>query len=507
MSKQLEVLNNNYESEEIFSKSDDFNQLGDQDFSNLNRENYLPQFYAQRTSQEGDQAINDFLRGDNGFEQNQFLTQYNYNDQYNNDYTLNEGNHDEQKNTQTCQNNNTQQNQQYVQVQQSIPQSNKNSSYTASTCDYQSSDYLNQSLSESSHSNYQANTFRPANNLSSNLKNQNYQFNSNSYQNQHQNANNFNHTNYGSSPEHFSENSTFGHTPQYVTEYNSNQNSNGIDDEDADQDEGIDKNSLNQGGSKIKKNIAKKKYEPLYDNNQVYRYEDDPIEYKKARKRIQNRQSARKVRNIKKNQTENLEMNVDQLKQENQDLKVQVANLSAQNKRLLDEVEYFRRMYGNIIQNYHQENNNSNEINGGEYKNGQEYSSKIIKNTPNQEGMLPFTRERVTTKPPYGQNQQLFILVVISCILVMSYSSTSYENQIQSKVNAFLSISEMRNITKTFQLESQIKQIVQDTVYYDSWKIIGWTLAIIAYLTYATLTIYKNFKSKFSFNKNKQKSN
>ncbi|KAL4479924.1 hypothetical protein ABPG74_020440 [Tetrahymena malaccensis] len=501
MSKQQEVLNYNYESEEIFSKSDDFNHLGDQDFSNLNKEGYPPQFYAQRISQEDVQALNDFVRGDNGFEQNQFLTQYNYNEQYNNDYAANDVNPDQQKNYQLSQNNDPQQNQQYVQLQSgAVPQNNKNtSSYTASTCDYMSSDYYNQSLSESSHSNYQSNSFRPTYNISQNQKNQNYQFNSNPYQSQHQNATNFNQINYGSSPEHFSENSTLGHTPQYVTEYNSNQNSNGIDDEEANQEEGIDKYSLNQAGSKIKKNIAKKKYEPLYDNNQVFRYEDDPIEYKKARKRIQNRQSARKVRSIKKNQTENLEMNVDQLKQENQDLKVQVANLSAQNKRLLDEVEYLRRINGNIIQNYHQENNNSNQIKGN--------TSITDRNVANQEGMLPTTRERVSTKPPYGQNQQLFILVIISCVLVMSYSSTSYENQIQSKVNAFFSINEIKNITKTIQLEGQIKQIVQDTVFYDSWKIIGWTLAIIAYLTYATLTIYNNFKSKFSFNKNKQKSN
>ncbi|EAS03556.2 bZIP transcription factor (macronuclear) [Tetrahymena thermophila SB210] len=507
MSNQQDILNNNCESEEVFSKSDDFNHFGDQDFSNLNREDYPPQFYAQRISQEGDQAINDFIRGDIGYDQNQFLTQYNYSDQYNNNYAASEVNPDNQKNILSGQNNTIQQNQQYVQAQQFVPQNNKNSSYTASTCDYMSSDYCNQSQSESSHSNYQANSFRPTNSLPQNQKNQYYQFNSNSHQSQHQNATNINQVNYGSSPEHFSENSTQGHTPYYVTEYNSNQNSNGIDDEDAEQEEGIDKNSLNQTGLKIKKNIAKKKYEPLYDNNQVYRYEDDPLEYKKARKRIQNRQSARKVRSIKKNQTENLEMNVDQLKQENQDLKVQVANLSAQNKRLLDEVEYFRRMYGNIIQNYHQENNNSNEINGNEDKNGQEYTTKIIRNNRNHEGMLPTTRERINVKTPYGQNQQLFILVVISCILVMSYSSTSYENQIQSKVNAFLSISEIKNITKTVQLESEIKQIVQDTVFYDSWKIIGWTLAIIAYLTYATLTIYKNFKSKFYFNKNKQKDN
>ena len=38
-----------------------------------------------------------------------------------------------------------------------------------------------------------------------------------------------------------------------------------------------------------KTKTIKKKYEPIQDCNKVYRYEDDPEEYKRARKKVQNR--------------------------------------------------------------------------------------------------------------------------------------------------------------------------------------------------------------------------
>jgi hypothetical protein len=54
----------------------------------------------------------------------------------------------------------------------------------------------------------------------------------------------------------------------------------------------------------VKKQI-KKYYEPLIDGKMVFRYEDDPEEYKKARKRLQNRESATRVRARKKDRVEN----------------------------------------------------------------------------------------------------------------------------------------------------------------------------------------------------------
>lgn len=63
--------------------------------------------------------------------------------------------------------------------------------------------------------------------------------------------------------------------------------------------------------------LIRKKYDPIRDGDRVIRFEDNPAEYRKARKyvifklrKIQNRISATKVRGRKKNQMEELETEV-----------------------------------------------------------------------------------------------------------------------------------------------------------------------------------------------------
>lgn len=53
----------------------------------------------------------------------------------------------------------------------------------------------------------------------------------------------------------------------------------------------------------------KKEYlqDAIIDKNGAYSYLDDPLEYKKARKRLQNRESAVRSRQRKKNYQEELE--------------------------------------------------------------------------------------------------------------------------------------------------------------------------------------------------------
>ena len=64
---------------------------------------------------------------------------------------------------------------------------------------------------------------------------------------------------------------------------------------------------------KKKKIISKIKYENLFENNIIYRYEDNPEEYKRVRKRIQNRHSATRVRSRKKNNEESQNNEIDLL--------------------------------------------------------------------------------------------------------------------------------------------------------------------------------------------------
>jgi len=73
----------------------------------------------------------------------------------------------------------------------------------------------------------------------------------------------------------------------------------------------------------------KKQYlqDAIVDKNGAYTYLDDPIEYKKARKRLQNRESAVRSRHRKKTYQETLEKQID-------DLALLNRRVSGQNKHL-----------------------------------------------------------------------------------------------------------------------------------------------------------------------------
>ena len=62
--------------------------------------------------------------------------------------------------------------------------------------------------------------------------------------------------------------------------------------------------------------IKKKEYlqDAIIDKNGAYSYLDDPLEYKKARKRLQNRESAVRSRQRKKNYQEVLEKQIEEQK-------------------------------------------------------------------------------------------------------------------------------------------------------------------------------------------------
>ena len=64
----------------------------------------------------------------------------------------------------------------------------------------------------------------------------------------------------------------------------------------------------------------KKQYlqDAIHDKNGNYSYLNDPIEYKKARKRLQNRESAVRSRHRKKTYQETLEKQIDDLAELNE---------------------------------------------------------------------------------------------------------------------------------------------------------------------------------------------
>jgi len=115
-------------------------------------------------------------------------------------------------------------------------------------------------------------------------------------------------------------------------------------------------------GSKVPPIVRKgirKYYEPILDNGMVYNYEDDPNEYRKARKRIQNRESATRVRNRKKNHVEILEDEINDMKKSYNELQRENNMLLAENQSLRQKLSFFEKAVAKNNQ-AHQMNMNPN---------------------------------------------------------------------------------------------------------------------------------------------------
>ncbi|CAD8082006.1 unnamed protein product [Paramecium primaurelia] len=109
-------------------------------------------------------------------------------------------------------------------------------------------------------------------------------------------------------------------------------------------DSGMSSDDTHQKNVQIKKKNIAKKYEPIYENNIVYRYEDNPEQYKKIRKKLQNRESANRVRGRQKNYVQDMEQELLDMKKENQQLQMLNAKLQAENVVLKQQVEFMQNL-------------------------------------------------------------------------------------------------------------------------------------------------------------------
>lgn len=90
--------------------------------------------------------------------------------------------------------------------------------------------------------------------------------------------------------------------------------------------------------------IKKDKYEPIYEDSKVYKYEDNPELYKAIRKKIQNRESARRVRERKVVNHSDVTERVKYLEIQNHELTVKNATLSAENDLLRDQIKFMEKL-------------------------------------------------------------------------------------------------------------------------------------------------------------------
>ena len=124
-----------------------------------------------------------------------------------------------------------------------------------------------------------------------------------------------------------------------------------------DEDIDLSQESMTCGNFDINKLTNKKKQylqDAIIDKNGAYTYLEDPIEYKKARKRLQNRESAVRSRHRKKTYQETLEQAIEELQDKNHELKKsnrtfqeKNAALSSENTILKQQVAYFQETFAN----------------------------------------------------------------------------------------------------------------------------------------------------------------
>ena len=143
--------------------------------------------------------------------------------------------------------------------------------------------------------------------------------------------------------EHPSKHESLSSRSGYSTNYSIKNNTDDHIGEESSGNSDLNNHKWSQNPPICKKTINKN-YEPIYDGNKHFNYEDDPIEYKKARKRIQNRESASRVRSRKKNYVEVVEQDVYSLKKDNSDLQLKNAALTAENNLLKQQITFLERM-------------------------------------------------------------------------------------------------------------------------------------------------------------------
>lgn len=245
----------------------------------------------------------------------------------------------------------------------------------------------------------------------------------------------------------------------------------------------------------IHKKTINKNYEPIYDGKKCYKYEDDPAEYKKARKRIQNRESASRVRSRKKNYVEVVEQDIYSLKKENAELQLKNAALTAENNLLKQQISFLERMVmknnsNSSVEFAPEATNNSNSLlpihkNEG-YGTGNEDTSK-----ESGQGMGGFMR----MAPNHPFKKHVTMLGVVTLLLCVFGFATSdpgtggaVSNQLTMEAFKLLSVKDadvQTNTSDTLSLYSkQMEQLINNYIQTQEKSLTVQIFKIVAVLGY-----------------------
>jgi len=249
----------------------------------------------------------------------------------------------------------------------------------------------------------------------------------------------------------------------------------------------------------ILKKAIHKHYEPIFDNQTWFKYEDNPLEYKRARKRIQNRESASRVRYRKKNYIEEAEQELNQLKKDNANLLLQNATLTAENNLLKQQISFLEKMI--------MKSNNANTI-------PETTSSKNISPNDDSQFILPIGKKendevKYDDNPNYNMGlfrtvpQHAFkkhvtllgIVTLIICVGFISFDTTGiagtnefamsqFKNNLDMAIKSINDHSEVMGNINRSDLESSLSRLIVSNTEYNNLKTSIKYVALFAYFLY-----------------------
>ena len=166
----------------------------------------------------------------------------------------------------------------------------------------------------------------------------------------------------------------------------------------------------------------------LYDEltNITYIEKDDPIAFRKAKKRIQNRESALRIKTIRQMNLIKNENEIELLQKENDNLKIENSNLKKEKIFLIEQIKVMQ----NIL--------NDSKI---------EFSNKIgkIKEYENNEIYYDGSKQKIK-----GKLFNIFVICLLSMIYIIGESNTNESSIYNSKRNISMNSINKRNNTKIF---------------------------------------------------------
>ena len=191
-----------------------------------------------------------------------------------------------------------------------------------------------------------------------------------------------------------------------ITQSNSNSNSaNHLKDTDDSNDINKDKNK--NSSNLLKKTKRDKEYGIITDNltGITYYEEEDPINFRKAKKRIQNRESALRMKKLRENNSSKLDEELNRLKEDNLRLINENISLKKEKIFLIDQIKFMQKIIKESNLEFKLKNQDNNIL-----------VDDNINNIKNKEPILYYDGSKQKIK---GKLFNVFIVCILSIVYIV----------------------------------------------------------------------------------------